>query len=428
MRRAIYLIAGIALICGVAYLSWFNTEAVELHLTQGWSIRAPLATEITLAFLLGAILVLIANAFRESGRAVTRWRHRRRVQKDERRQAVEEEGRELLWAGEPDRARSVLSRAQRSRPTRGTLLTLIEACLAVDNPQDARRLAQEAGSSLGDDPEVLCALSRSCRRMGDTAGAISALERARGRYPRSTRILAGLRDLYIDAERWNEAAAVHGEWLAVRARKPSAADQNLLGGARYEAAMRIPGPEARLRAMEELAAQSPQFVPAAVSLGDELVTAGRAPDAVRLWEHGLRQNPRTVIAQRLAGVATDRSARDRLRNILRKLRSNDLDMGAVHVLTAHLWLSDGDLDAAQSELDSVHGPAEQSTAYHLARAWVNEQRGRTVEALHAYRQLAAAELEYHCTGCKRPSHAWKAYCPACRRWGTFRSSIELAHG
>jgi len=427
MRRAIYLIAGILLICGVAYLSWFNTESVELHLTRDWSVHAPVATELTLAFLLGVTLVLIANGFRESRRAVSRWRRRRREMKDARRQALEEEGRRLLWAGEPDRARSVLARAQRSQATREALLSLMEASLAGDNPQEARRLARETAAPLADDPEVLCALAEACRRMSDTAGAIGALERGRGRYPRSVRILAQLRDLYVDAERWSEAASVHAEWLSVRARTPSAAEQNLLWGTRYEAALTIPGKETRLGALEDLVTQAPQFIPAVVSLGDELMAAERMPDAVRLWEHTLRQTPRTVIAERLASAAPDRSARDRLRNILRKLRGNNLDAGAVHVLAAHLWLSDGELDAVQKELGAVSGPAERSIRYHLARAWVNEQRGRTVEALNAYRQLPGADLEYRCTACKRPSHSWSAYCRACRRWDTFRSSIELAH-
>lgn len=426
MRRAGTIIAAIAVICALAYLSWLNPESAELHLTREWAVRAPLAVQLTLAFLLGATLLLAAAAVRASGRAVSAWRRRRREQRVARVRALEEEGRRLLWAGEPDRARTVLLRARRARANREAVLTLADACLATDNPQEARRLLQEVGNPLGDDPEILCTLAQACRRMSDTAAAISTLERGRGRYPRAARILSELRDLYLAAERWSEAAAVHAEWLGLRKRAPSPADESLLHGMRYEAAARIPGPDARLQALEEVVATAPRFLPAVVRLGDEWVAAGRTPDAVRLWEQTLRQAPHTVLAERLASAAADRSARDRVRHVFRKLRGQTRDGAALHIIAARLWIADGEPDAAQQELDAVSGTAAASRAYHGARALLGEQRGRTHEALAACRHAADAETEYRCAGCDRGARHWQAYCPSCRRWNTFRSAIELA--
>lgn len=425
MRFAGIVLLVVALLCGSLYLFVHNGHSVELRLAEGWVLQMPLAVQLIGALLVGALGVFTAIGVRDSGRALLQWRRGRRIRRVERSESLLAEGRRLLWRGEPERSRTLLQRAWKIRQTRDTLLTLVDACLAADNAGDARAALESARESLADDPEVLCALAAVCRRGGDRSGAIAALERARARHPRAARVLLGLRDLYLEAERWSEAAAAQAAWLALTPRVTSAAEQTTLAGTRYQAALQIPGPAARLGALEEVLNQSPRFVPAAVSLGDEMEAGGRLDEALRHWESTLRLQPRAVLVERLRAKAPDRPTRDRVRNVLRKLRLDHLDADAIHYHVAQLWLDDAVTDEAVRDLDAVGARFRERPAYRLAHARTLEQQGDLARAVDAYRAAAARPATYACGVCRRSEGEWRGRCAGCGCWDTLRSDVEL---
>jgi len=425
MRFAGFVLLLVALLCGSAYLFIHNGHSVELRLAGNWMIQAPLAAQLTGAFLVGAVGVFAAIGIRDSGRALARWRRGRVQRRSERVEEMLSEGRRLFWRGEPERARTVLQRAWRARQTREGLLGLVQASLAADNAGEARRALDSSREPLADDPEVLCTLADVCRHIGDQAGAITALERARARHPRAERVLLGLRDLYLEAERWSEAAAVQASWLALHPRVTSPMAHTLLAGARYEAAMHIPGPAARLKSLEDVLAQAPRFVPAAVSVGDELSAAGRNEEAMRRWEGTLRLQPRTVLVERVRAHAASRADRDRLRNLLRKLRADHLNGDALHYQLAQLWLDDGGIDQAEAEAKAVAAHFKTSAAFRLLQARLDEARGKFEQAAQGYRTALDGWSPYSCSVCQRAEPSWRARCPRCNRWDTMHAAVEL---
>ncbi len=424
MRRLPYLTLAILSVIGVAYLTWLNPQPAELWLSRDWRLQAPLAAELTAAFLAGAFTVLLATARRSSGLALHRLQRRRQEMRAARLEALIAEGKRLLWAGDPERARRVLARAWRQSADPRALLLLVESCLAADRPEDALRILQGAGGDAAEDPEILRLQARIARRVGDTAAAITSLERLRGKFPRFTPVLRELRDLYMEAERWQEVAAVQKSLAELDARR-SPAQEAILVGAQYAAALAIPGREARRRALEELVSRSPHFLPGVVSLGDELVAAGRRDDATRLWEHALRQRPRTVLVERLAALARDRTERERLRGLLKKARGRNADENAVRLWLAQLWLEDGDAEAAERELEAVAPPARSSIAFQRSHARLRELRGQHELAAQAYRAAADSVPHYRCAVCLRGAEHWQPFCSTCRRWDTFRAQVEI---
>jgi tetratricopeptide (TPR) repeat protein len=425
MRFAGFVLLLLALLCGSAYLFIHNGHSVELRLAENWMVQAPLAAQLMGAFLIGALGVFTFIGVRDSGRAFGRWRRGRVQKKDEHVGALLVEGRRLLWRGEPERGRAILQRAWKTRQTREGLLSLVQACLAADNAGEARRAIESAHEPLADDPEVLCTLADVCRHVGDHSGAISALERARARHPRAERILLGLRDLYLDAQRWSEAAALQSAWLALHPRVTAPGEHTLLAGTRYEAAMLVPGPTARLQALEDVFAHAPRFVPAAVSIGDELAAGGRLEEALRRWESTLRLQPRTVLVERIRTHAQDKAARDRLRNVLRKLRAEHIEDDAIHYHVAQLWLDDGRADHALSEIDALSQRFRAAPAFHLALARLNELRGQLEDAIREYRASSQGLIAHTCNVCQRAEPEWRARCPRCGRWDSLRAAVEL---
>lgn len=425
MRLAGFVLLFVALLCGSAYLFIHNGHSVELRLAENWMVQAPLAAQLMGAFLFGATGVFAIIGIRDSGRAFGRWRRGRVLKKDEHVGALLAEGRRLLWRGEPERGRAILQRAWKARQTREGLLSLVQASLAADNAREAKHAIESAHEPLADDPEVLCTLADVCRQLGDHSGAISALERARARHPRAQRILLGLRDLYLDSERWSDAAAAQAAWLALHPRVTAPSEHTLLAGTRYEAALNVPGPAARLQALEDVYAQAPRFVPAAVSIGDELVAAGKREEALRRWEGILRHQPRAVLVERIRAHAESQADRDRLRNLLRKLRAEHVDDDSIHYYVALLWLDDARSDDAQREIDALSRRFTSSPAYHLLRARAGESSGALDEAVKEYRASTEGVIAHTCNVCQRAEAAWRGRCPRCHHWDTFRAPVEL---
>lgn len=425
MRFAGFVLLLVALLCGSAYLFIHNGHVVELRLAEDRIFHAPLAALLTGSFLIGAVGVFAAIGIRDSGRALARWRRRRLERRGERVEELLAEGRRLLWRGEPERARTILLRAWKARQTRDGLLTLVQASLAADNAGEARKVLDGARDPLADDPEILCVLADVCRRIGDNSSAIASLERARARHPRAERVLLGLRDLYLEAERWAEAAALQSSWLALHPRVTSPNEHTILAGARYEAAMLVPGPTARLQALEDVLAQAPRFVPAAVSIGDELAAGGRIDEGVRRWEMTLRLQPRAVLVERIRKHASDRAGRDRLRNVLGKLRVEHLDTDAIHYHLGQLWLDDGRWDQAATEIDALSRHFQATAAFHELRARLEEARGQVGEALQDYHAATGGHPPYSCSVCQRAESEWRARCPRCGSWDTHRAAAEL---
>ena len=124
--------------------------------------------------------------------------------------------------------------------------------------------------------------------------------------------------------------------------------RSCLSALRYQLAIHVEDLPARVQALEALADSRAGNVPLWVSLGDAFVSSDRRDEASVVWERALRTQARTVFVERLASIATENRHRERLRNLLRKLRSDQVRPDMVRLLTAQLLLEDGELPRGSS--------------------------------------------------------------------------------
>jgi tetratricopeptide (TPR) repeat protein len=166
-------------------------------------------------------------------------------------------------------------------------------------------------------------------------------------------------------------------------------------------------------------------VPVWVSLGDALVAHGRPDEASAVWERALRTLPRTVLVERLASIATGERHRERLRGVLRKLRSDQIRPDMVRLLSAQLYLKDGDAEQAARELEALQNAAAAPPLLHRLWAEVYRRRGQLEQAVVAYANSQGASLGCRCNVCGHSAPAWQGYCPYCGRWDSYRSEAEI---
>jgi predicted Zn-dependent protease/uncharacterized integral membrane protein len=428
MKRALAILVGTVLVCLVAYLSWLNPTTAQFRVTPARTVEAPLAALMAFAFIVGALMVLAVVMIQAGRRAFATWLHGREQRRIERVDEWETRGEDLVWNGRVQHGRALLHKAWQRRPeSPHAVLALAASHRDTAEVHRARELLATAAERHHTHPDVLFALAEAHRAAGDRAACIETLERLRALRPHAPRVLRALREQYVHAQRWHDATVLQEALLGEMRDSANQAthEREYLTALRYQASIGLSDPGARIRALEALADTRTDSLPVLVSLGDALLAGSRADEASVLWERALRSTPRTVLVERLAAIATEQRHRDRLRALLRKLRSDQVRADNVRLLTAQLYLADGDADEAARELEALKDPSSAPPLLHRLWGDVHRRRGHLEQAVVAYARASAASAPYRCRVCERTAGQWAGYCPQCGGWDTYRSEVEI---
>jgi tetratricopeptide (TPR) repeat protein len=288
--------------------------------------------------------------------------------------------------------------------------------------QRAQQILQQAVTHDARDADIRVALAETFRRTGDLNEGIRMLETVRVQHPRAPRALLSLRELYREAGRWEEAAQAQAAYLGGL---PQAARNGIegerLADLQYRAALTHASPAARVETLTKILDQHRHHVPTVVALGEALVTAGRADEAVRLWERALRASPCIVIATRLFAQQT--GARERQRLLASMAKVPGITPDVVHYFGARAALEEGSYDAAASELEQL----SDRTIPIVQRMWaeVHRQRGAIREAIKALVAVADADPNamggFPCPVCQRIAEPPGTTVPLCKYWDGVRA-------
>lgn len=426
MKRGLLVLGGLALAAAFAALVALNPGEVEFRPTHVHTFRPMLGVLLLLAFCAGALLILTGGSLRGLSERLGGWRGRRAARTAAQSATWHQEGEAATWGGELERGRALLRKAwRRGSGNSAAALALASSYMDTGEYAAAQEVLEAALAEDANDADLRYALGETLRRRGDRGEAIRMLETLRVRFPRAPRVLISLRELYRDAERWGDAAEVQAMYVETLSASARPGENERLRELRYQAALALPEAADRLTALDAVVVQARDFVPAVVGLGDALVDAGRADEAIKVWEKGFRAHPRLVFVERL--LAHERSAREHER-ILALLGKHwgEIEGDGAHLLLARSALATGAFDTAERELRAVATQDAPTTQ----RAWaeLHHQRGDHAAAWTAASgaadRLGAAAADHSCTVCKRVNEAWVGYCAGCGRFDTYRAGGE----
>jgi uncharacterized integral membrane protein len=422
MTRWLIAIA-VALFTAVgAWMTILNPDPVRLRLTPSGLIERPLAQVLMGAFVAGAALVSLLASAGSLSRAWQRWRRTRRQARLARTAAATAHARALVWAGAYDQARSELGVDAQQVPDDPERVELAaESYLGDGDPNAARALLQRAVARIGPQPRLLDLLAQAAEQRGDRATAIATLEQLRPSIGSTPRLARRLRDLYIAAERFEDALAVQSDLLLGLRRGPSlAAEERALVGLRYVLACRDPDPRRSARRLAALAKQTPDFVPAAVAAGDRWRAAGRPLFARRIWERGALRTPAEPLLDRLEDLYARTDQPARLVKLFEQLRTQHPAHAGVLLRSIQQALSADRLDDAAALVAQLPAELAVTPIGRLYTARLQHRQGTDadgwIEVEATARQLAGT-LPHRCGTCRASHTGWADRCSQCGTWG-----------
>lgn len=391
LRRALTFLAAVVLVAGVALLVYFNGQPTTLRWGPTEEVTLPLAWLIVGSTVAGAALVFFVLLAREGHWALRQWRLLRALRAAEHTAARRSEARACVLAGRHAKARSLLAKtATGAGAVVDDAVDYGEAFLAEGRAAEARTHLEDARRELGDNPRILHSLARSCRALGDHAGAVAALDRAVEALPSSVALYSLLRDSLVDLQWWPRAEVAQQRIVDLQPTDP--AEKDRLIEIRMRAAENVDSSE-RETALRGVLAMDPSWPAAAAARARMLDSRGHKWAATRVLYRAARRRPAEETLRALDGVLEDGNSRWLLRVYRRLRRANP----ASHELALHhaaLLVRLGHSAEAEDVLRGLEGATGREAAIvDSIRAKIFEEKADPAAAVDALRRALDRSLE-----------------------------------
>lgn len=428
MFRAARIALLIAAVCGlVAWLFYWNSHEVTLHLADGQTLVFPMAVHILLALGLGSSLVLLAFLARGALGAFGRIGRRRRERNQRAADRLREQGTRQLWSGDLHAARKSLTRAYRQRPAD------LEAALALARAHEEREEWQDALDVLegmraayqGSEPRLLSRIGRLALARGNPGAAIDAFREAVQADPESPRLLAELAVALAAEGQFHEAAETAGRWLA-QEKEESRRDyaRREWFSLRYRAALAESDAKTARDALQKLVREAPAFLPPILELARLLLQDSDAKGAGRLYQAALRRGSRGVLLERIMALHASLGHPDKALPLLRQAAKGN-PLAAPRLALARTLVASEQLAEATTLLEELRQTSAEASGFdaaperdliagELAAASDNEREAATFFRRAAYGNHRP--FSYTCRSCARLSDTWNDAC-ACGALG-----------
>jgi tetratricopeptide (TPR) repeat protein len=247
----------------------------------------------------------------------------------------------------------------------------------------------------------------------------------RGPEPASAR--AG-RDALIERRRWSDALATQTQLLPAVPREEKAAEEVILAGLHYEIGRErlergdLAGATAQLK--EALRVQ-PDFVPAALLLGEAHLKAGEPRDALRVWERAAEApQPALPVLARIEQRHREEGRPTRMISLYRNALDRHPDNLALAFGLGRVYFELAMLDEAAEQFQKMEVRAADLPLIHAYLGAILERRGQFRDAMEEYRRALrlsdSVQWPHHCEACGALHPRWVDRCPSCRRWNTSR--------
>lgn len=419
----------LALLFGIliAYLTSLNAGRVRVALTTEWVYNVPLMALVVGVFLVGVTVALIFGALRDLTRSYQDYQLARRARRAEMLDDIYHRGVDAQLAGRTAAAVEAYDEVVRREPEHpgaparlGELARLRgDTQAALSHDLQALRAAER--------PEMLLAVADDYRRLGRPDDAIATYQRLLARDRNHLTALRGLRDAAVERGRWSEALLSQERLVQVVPDEDRAAEAAQLAGIHYELGRSLSAEGGGARAIhhfKEALRARPDFVPAALLLGDAHAKSGDSREALRTWERALEAQLALPLLSRIEQLHRAEGRPTRMIALYQEVVARQPENLALAFGLGRVYFELAMLDEAAEQFEKMEVRAQELPAVHAYLGAIFERRGQVREALEEYRGALRLtenfEWPHRCSGCGGHHPHWVDRCPSCHCWNTSR--------
>jgi len=414
----------------LAFLYFFglNPQDVTFFYYPGASITHNLAVMVAGCIILGLFIGYLFHLYSVINHMVRHWNRDRTERRNREVAAIYREGVNRLLSGDMKRARSLLTKALDRDPTGiESLIAMANLHLQEGEGAEAIALLNKARNIDPKSLEVLFKLCAAYEDAGRRDEAVQTYQAILSLEENNRKALRGLRELRVSAGQWRDAIDLQKRVLKLaKEGKRLEEEQRTLMVLRYEVArlsLEQGEIDAAKREFKEIIKQTPEFLPAHVSLGDAYRAERRPDDAVRVWQAGYAALGRGVFLSRLEDLFMAAEDPAGLLSYYREALQDRGDDMVLRFFCGKFCLRLEMIDEALEHLGMVESVGVDSPQLQLLLAEAHRRRNRTEEALNAYKKALGVNVRlrfgYVCDVCGEDAIEWQSRCPSCGTWGSF---------
>jgi tetratricopeptide (TPR) repeat protein len=236
------------------------------------------------------------------------------------------------------------------------------------------------------------------------------------------------RDALIEHRRWADAVGVQRRLAQTVPREERAAEEAVLAGLQYELGrerLEQNDHAGALSPLREALRLQPDFLPAALVLGDAHLKAGEPRDALRIWERAAETSPAALPAlARIERLHRGEGRPTRMISLYRDALARQPEDLALAFGLGRVYFELAMLDEAAEQFQKMEVRAPDLPLIHAYLGAILERRGQFRDAMEEYRRALrlsdSVEWPHRCAECGASHSRWVDRCPLCRRWNTSR--------
>jgi Tfp pilus assembly protein PilF/uncharacterized integral membrane protein len=236
------------------------------------------------------------------------------------------------------------------------------------------------------------------------------------------------RDALIERRRFAEALEIQTRVAQAAPRAERAAEEAVLAGLHYEIGRERLEKSDRAGAISHLKdalRTQPDFVPAALLLGEAHLRAGEPREALRVWERAAEgPQPALPVLSRIEQLHRAEGRPTRMISLYQDALARHPDNLALAFGLGRVYFELAMLDEAAEQFQKMEVRAPELSLIHAYLGAILERRGQFRDAMEEYRralrQSDRIEWPHRCAACGAADPRWMDRCPACRRWNTSR--------
>ncbi len=425
---------------GVAYLTHQNRTLLyeEFHVTAKTTVPLWLAFVALLAVgLLPSTTTLFVQNLR---RELVARRERRMGREAESLKAIFRRALDLQADGQWSRSAVELEALIKERPDDfSALLYYGEALRHLNRLDEAVEVHRRASVIYPHSVALLYGLAEDYDARGDATVAQELRARILRDFPgMGLQLLRKRRAAAMTARRWEEASRLQesieamlreaGDTPALEAETRASHGLEYQRGVLLLELDRLDEAAQRFR---DLLTREPDFIPAAIMLGEAELLRGDEDAALAEWKKGYEGTGNPVFLQRIEDNFIEREEPARAIETLRGMISTAKNDTLPRFYLGRLYYRLEMHDEALRELEAVGDRILTSPSYHYLVARIHERRGEMRRAVEDYvaciRQLGLDRADFVCKVCRTRHGEWSDRCESCGSWNAIELDFEEEH-